>query len=592
MGHTEVSTVESSAPPGPPFLRIASASFALVAAAALVLQWLGDRVHLGPVPPVALLVAGLAGLGCAGLFAFLDARAKRRRAAAAFEDYASRIARLQEREAALDAELAAVQVEGAAADAARAHLVAVLAASPRQALFVDAEYRIANVFGDPANAVFAPSVLGRSVLDVFASALPARAFDAARDRVIDLFDAGKPASDEADDAFAAVELDVASADGGTTLRTAVLRFRRVGTSDAIAGVLVDVEDVTERVERDRAARSADAIKAKNFALIASTSHLEGRELDAFVALAKDQLSVVDGLLGNLDPAAPGAAQRLAIVRDRVRSIRGDAERLRLRHFESKAALFERRLDASLAGAAVGGDDFLDAVACAADFRAELDALQALRLEIAAAGREPLDAAFVAPAAPHDALAAELADLACGLAARLGKTVVLDAAGFDASGLDPERRAAVKDVLEALARNSIVHGIESAAERSAARKPAVGTIRLRSVAAPAPHTFAFSFRDDGRGLEPERIRAKAAATGLVGAAEAAAADESELAGYIFVPGFSTAEPNAPGAGRGMGMSVVKQRVIDEFGGEIGVNSEPGRFCEFSFELPAREVALAS
>ena len=60
----------------------------------------------------------------------------------------------------------------------------------------------------------------------------------------------------------------------------------------------------------------------------------------------------------------------------------------------------------------------------------------------------------------------------------------------------------------------------------------------------------------------------------------------------MPGFSTSDTPTPDAGRGMGMNVVKDRVVDECGGEIAVSSEPGQYCEFEFSLPAPQYAVHS
>jgi chemotaxis protein histidine kinase CheA len=176
--------------------------------------------------------------------------------------------------------------------------------------------------------------------------------------------------------------------------------------------------------------------------------------------------------------------------------------------------------------------------------------------------------------------------------RLERPVAIDADGFDSRALPPDRRLVVKDVLIQLTRNSLVHGIEPAQERAAAGKPAIATIEIRPMPDAPPESFGFVFRDDGRGLDAERIRSRAIAVGLLDAADAGSVDDSEVAGFIFSPGFSTNPGDASDGGRGMGMNVIKQRVVDDCGGEIAVDSEPGQFCEFTFVVPMRAHAIAS
>jgi chemotaxis protein histidine kinase CheA len=108
----------------------------------------------------------------------------------------------------------------------------------------------------------------------------------------------------------------------------------------------------------------------------------------------------------------------------------------------------------------------------------------------------------------------------------------------------------------------------------------------------PGSFAFTFRDDGQGLDPAKIRQRATELGILSPERARNVDDSEVAGVIFTPGFTTVDETTSEAGRGMGMNVIKQLVVDECGGEILVNSEVGQFCEFSFVLPVQAPELAA
>jgi two-component system chemotaxis sensor kinase CheA len=98
-----------------------------------------------------------------------------------------------------------------------------------------------------------------------------------------------------------------------------------------------------------------------------------------------------------------------------------------------------------------------------------------------------------------------------------------------------------------------------------------------------------FRDDGRGLDPTAIRKRALELGLLAGDDATKADESQVARFIFAPGFTTSNGATTDAGRGVGMDVVKHVIVDEWGGEIGVSSDPGQYCEFTFSLPIATTA---
>lgn len=131
----------------------------------------------------------------------------------------------------------------------------------------------------------------------------------------------------------------------------------------------------------------------------------------------------------------------------------------------------------------------------------------------------------------------------------------------------------------LIRNAIDHGIEPASERLELGKPARGRIALSGRHSGAE--VIISIQDDGRGLDPDAIRARAESRGLL--APDAAVTDAELFQLIFAPGFSTAERVTSLSGRGVGMDVVK-RTIDELRGRIDLESVRGRGALMSLRLP--------
>ena len=165
-----------------------------------------------------------------------------------------------------------------------------------------------------------------------------------------------------------------------------------------------------------------------------------------------------------------------------------------------------------------------------------------------------------------------------IAKQLGKQVQLQVSGEEAE-LDKTVIERLIDPLTHLVRNSLDHGIESPDARAAAGKPAFGTIYLH-----AEHkggNIVIQVRDDGRGLDRERIRAKAVEMGLVTATEELAAHEIDQ--LIFLPGFSTAEHVSDVSGRGVGMDVVYKNV-NALGGRIDIDSQPGQGTCFTLRLP--------
>src|SRR5262249_38808207 len=127
--------------------------------------------------------------------------------------------------------------------------------------------------------------------------------------------------------------------------------------------------------------------------------------------------------------------------------------------------------------------------------------------------------------------------------------------------------------------AVDHGIEPARDRLAAGKPEVGQVGLEAYQQGG--SIFIEVADDGRGLDRERILARAMHHGLV--APEQVLTEEEVFAFIFHPGFSTAARVTELSGRGVGMDVVK-RNLEALGGSIAIRNTPGRGARFRIKLP--------
>jgi two-component system, chemotaxis family, sensor kinase CheA len=162
----------------------------------------------------------------------------------------------------------------------------------------------------------------------------------------------------------------------------------------------------------------------------------------------------------------------------------------------------------------------------------------------------------------------------------GKQVVLEMDG-KSTELDKTIIEAISDPLTHLVRNSVDHGIESPEQRVAAGKRASGTLRLRAFHEGGRVNIEIA--DDGRGIDPERIRAKALERGLITPDRARALSTHEAMNLIFLPGFSTAEQVTNVSGRGVGMDVVRSNV-EKIGGSVEVESRLGQGTAIRIKIP--------
>ena len=167
-----------------------------------------------------------------------------------------------------------------------------------------------------------------------------------------------------------------------------------------------------------------------------------------------------------------------------------------------------------------------------------------------------------------------------LAMKLGKEIILDIEGEDVE-LDKSIVEALSDPLTHLIRNCADHGIESPEERERMGKPREGRVRLT-----AKHVggqVLIEIIDDGRGMNPEKLRQKAIEKGVLKAEEAAKMSDRQALTIIFLPGFSTAEKVSDVSGRGVGMDVVRTN-IEGLGGFVDIDSEVGVGTRISLRLP--------
>lgn len=167
-----------------------------------------------------------------------------------------------------------------------------------------------------------------------------------------------------------------------------------------------------------------------------------------------------------------------------------------------------------------------------------------------------------------------------LARELGKEIEFKMEG---SNIEVDRTILEKlgDVLVHLLRNAVDHGIEAPEERIAKGKPRTGRVEL--IAKREKSHILIIVKDDGKGIDPEKVKKKAVERGLISPEQAAKMRPEDAINLIFLPGFSTAEKVSDVSGRGVGMDVV-QDVIKTLNGSISVKSEIGKGSTFILKLP--------
>ncbi|AWB20135.1 chemotaxis protein CheA [Methylobacterium currus] len=308
------------------------------------------------------------------------------------------------------------------------------------------------------------------------------------------------------------------------------------------------------------------------------------EVDAVFRLVRDQVTVATlpppaaakDSEPAPDPETSPAADTASGADTAHKTLRVDAGRIEaLVALADDLAAARTALGAAVAQAATGADlaDLLPALRASDERIGRLSA--ELHREAVGLRLQPLTRVFRRFPRP-------LRDIARGL----GKEVTLTLEG-EATDIDRDVAEGLFEPLLHLLRNAVDHGIEPPEARTRAGKPAGGRIVLRAES--RGERVVVSVADDGRGLDPAFIRARAAARGLLAPAALAALDEAGVIDLIFAPGFSTAAEVGAVSGRGVGMDAVREAVT-RLGGRCTVESRAGAGTTVRLALP-RAQSLA-
>jgi two-component system chemotaxis sensor kinase CheA len=269
------------------------------------------------------------------------------------------------------------------------------------------------------------------------------------------------------------------------------------------------------------------------------------------------------------PAAPAAAARRSSHKGSS-TVRVDAERLdQLMHFMGELVLHRTQVEALATQADVPGLS-----QAMQNLTRTSHALQAMVMQVRMI---PVEAVFL-----------RFPRLVRDLSTKLGKHVDLQLVGKETE-LDRTVVDSLGDPLVHLVRNSLDHGLEPAAERVAAGKPEMGVLEIS--ARHAGGNVVIEVRDDGRGIDPQRVARKAAEKGLISDEAVESIDMARAAELLFHPGFSTADVTSDISGRGVGMDAVRTS-IRELGGEVVLTSEQGLGTTAQIRLPLTLAIMAA
>jgi two-component system chemotaxis sensor kinase CheA len=410
-----------------------------------------------------------------------------------------------------------------------------------------------------------------------------------------------------------VDMRLANADGSFDNAHYSFEFDAIAAPGEPPFWLVRVTDITSRIQLTREVEDLRTQVQTQGEILRGVLQMGGARFGAFMQKADESMKKINAVLKKPAREADAFRQKIEETLDEVDRIRREAAAFKLSALVGSARVFEDALHELRSRSELSGSDFLPVAVKMDQLYTQLALVKSLTVA-AAPPRDPEAAAPVqnmtdngtlilaspralaevsdlkpAPltqrTAPAGSLDGALQSLTEHVAQEQNKQVVLDSSGLNL--VPPKYQAAIKNVAIQLIRNAVMHGIEPAAVREAAGKPACGTLRLQFKV--KSDGFQLLFEDDGGGIDPHQVRATAIARGVRTPEAVAGMRDREAIKLIFKSRYTTLAESSADTRHGAGMSLVR-RYVHESGGKIALASQPGQDTRFKIIFPPLDAAV--
>jgi|JI10StandDraft_1071094.scaffolds.fasta_scaffold49544_3 two-component system chemotaxis sensor kinase CheA len=376
-----------------------------------------------------------------------------------------------------------------------------------------------------------------------------------------------------------VEVMVSNRLGGEQRRYLSFHFNRVRQGSGVRHLLVTVQDITARMELETRLNAERQRSQKEFAMLLKAFDADPALLRQFVARSESALLEVNDLLRSTS-SAQGEDRVLKVIQEacrRIHSLKGEASALGLETLATQAHSFESELqrirDAGSSGDTSLGDALLSLPMPLEELLHKVAALKSLT---------GIQRGTTEVAASSESVNESIATLVRQIASETDKSVQVQVRMGSQTDLPAELSTLVREMAVQLARNAVVHGIETPAQRMASGKAERGTVDVQLVRSESD--WSLVVRDDGAGLSAQKVRERLLALGWYAPSQLETFNDRQVLAHIFKPGFSTASNVTLHAGRGVGLDVV-QANAQKLGARVTLNSTPGQFCEFRIRFAA-------
>lgn len=469
--------------------------------------------------------------------------------------------------------------------AAQSETAEILSTVKEGLFLLDAEFRIGSQYSASLSAMLGSSVrAGSDFRDILRALVVPTIFASACD-YISLLLAGRVKESLVAELNPLNEVEVSTTglDGVAVRRYLTMQFSRVFVDGKISHLLVTVFDVTVQVELEQELVEARKKAKADVEVMLDLLKVNPLQLRQFLRDAEQTLLEVNDHLRSAGGDRDYRSTINLIFR-KIHTLKGEAAAIDLQMFEQLAHEFELLLSGLRSRGAVTGHDLLTLPLPLDEFLSRIGVVRDLAAQLAAynGGAAPSSENQTAAAAT-DVFGESLSKLAQRIAGAHGKRVNLISELAPLKNLPESIRKEVHDIALQLLRNAIVHGIEVEPDRLRHAKSPIGNIYL-GVRADVNGAYELVLRDDGAGIDPQRLRATLLESGRYSAAALDAMSDRQIMLHLFEPGFSTATEVGVDAGQGVGMDVVRQK-IRGLGAQLRIVSRPHTFTQFSIRFAA-------
>ncbi len=366
---------------------------------------------------------------------------------------------------------------------------------------------------------------------------------------------------------------------GSKHKYLTFHFRRIfDDTESSLSLIVTVQDITEQVTLSQKLKESKEEENKQINWLLNLLNVEPQMLQEFIALVNEEISTVKQNLSL--KAADIDEERLNTIYRAVHSIKGNASLLGLNFFAQLAHHFEEELYEIRKKGSISESQVSSLKHHLASLINSLNIVNNLLKKISDIHKHMrMNRNY-----ENQRYMEAFERLVAQQSKDLGKKVKIDSHEFDINVIPRQDKFLVRDIIVQSLRNSVAHGIELPQEREKAGKAAEGVIEIKTFK--DDKNVGIIIRDDGRGLQLDKIKEKIIKSGKWSSEEVEQWDENKLAMGIFEAGISTSDSANMISGRGVGMDIIKNK-INSKNGTIEIKFAEGQYTEFIYTFPVDE-----